>query len=44
VSELERGRRDPSLATIVQLAEALGMSMAELMERFDEERARLQGA
>jgi len=44
VSELERARRDPSLATIVQLADALNMTMAELMRRFDEERARLQGA
>lgn len=43
VSELERARRDPSLATIVQLADALNMTMAELMKRFDEERARLQG-
>lgn len=44
VSELERARRDPSLATIVQLADALNMTMAELMRRFDEERARLQSA
>jgi transcriptional regulator with XRE-family HTH domain len=43
VSELERARRDPSLATIVQLADALKMTMAELMRLFDEERARLQG-
>ena len=42
ISELERARRDPSLATLVQLADALGMTMAELMARFDEERARLQ--
>jgi transcriptional regulator with XRE-family HTH domain len=44
VSELERARRDPSLATIVQLADALGMPMAELMARFDEERTRLRSA
>ncbi len=44
VSELERARRDPSLATVVQLADALGMSMADLMARFDEERAKLRGA
>lgn len=44
VSELERARRDPSLATVVQLADALGMTMADLMARFDEERAKLQGA
>jgi transcriptional regulator with XRE-family HTH domain len=42
VSELERARRDPSLATIVQLADALNLTMAELMSRFDEERARLR--
>ena len=42
VSELERARRDPGLATLVQLADALNMSMGELMARFDEERARLQ--
>jgi len=42
VSELERARRDPSLATMVQLADALGMTMAELMARFDEERALLR--
>ena len=44
VSELERARRDPSLATIVQLADALDMTMAELMARFDQERALSQGA
>jgi transcriptional regulator with XRE-family HTH domain len=44
VSELERARRDPSLATVFQLADALGMSLAELGRRLDEERARLQGA
>ena len=44
VSELERARRDPGLATIVQLADALGMTMAELGRQIDEERARLQGA
>lgn len=44
VSELERARRDPSLATLVQLADALGMTMAELMARFDEERARLRSS
>lgn len=42
VSELERARREPGLATIVQLADALGVSVAELMGRFDEERARLK--
>ncbi len=44
VSELERARRDPSLTTVDQLADALGMSMADLMARFDEERAKLRGA
>ncbi len=44
VSELERARRDPGLVTIVQLADALEMGVGDLMARFDEERARLQGA
>ncbi|HEU4702567.1 MAG TPA: helix-turn-helix transcriptional regulator [Conexibacter sp.] len=44
VSELERARRDPGLATVVQIADALNMGVGELMTRFDEERARLQGA
>jgi transcriptional regulator with XRE-family HTH domain len=43
VSELERARRDPSLATVFQLVDALGMTMEELGRRLDEERARLQG-
>jgi transcriptional regulator with XRE-family HTH domain len=43
VSELERARREPGLSTIVQLADALGMGAGELMTRFEEERARLQG-
>jgi transcriptional regulator with XRE-family HTH domain len=44
VSELERARRDPGLATLVQLADALNMGVGELMTCFDEERARLDGA
>jgi len=44
VSELERARRDPSLSTVVQIADALEMGVGDLMTRFDEERARLQGA
>ena len=44
VSELERARRDPGLATLVQLADGLNMGVGELMTRFDEERARLSGA
>jgi transcriptional regulator with XRE-family HTH domain len=44
VSELERARRDPGLATIVQLADALNMGVGELMARFDEERAQLHRA
>ncbi|MGN6189063.1 MAG: helix-turn-helix domain-containing protein [Conexibacter sp.] len=44
VSELERARREPGLATIVQLADALGIGVGELMTRFDEERARLRDA
>ncbi len=38
VSELERGRKEPRLGTLVQLADALGMSSSELLLRFDEER------
>lgn len=44
VSELERARRDPGLATVVQIADALDMGVGELMARFDEERARLSRA
>jgi transcriptional regulator with XRE-family HTH domain len=38
VSELERGRKEPRLGTLVQLADALGMPSSELLVRFDEER------
>ncbi len=38
VSELERARREPGLLTVVALADALGMSMAELGACFDEQR------
>jgi transcriptional regulator with XRE-family HTH domain len=40
VSEIERGRRDPGLSTVVQLADALDMGMGELGTLFDEERGR----
>jgi transcriptional regulator with XRE-family HTH domain len=43
MSELERGRREPRLATLVRLADALGMGVGELLAHFDAERARLQG-
>lgn len=35
VSELERGRKEPRLTTLVQLADALGMPLAELLAHFD---------
>ena len=44
VSALERARRDPSLATLVQLADALGMSMEELGRHIDAERVRAHAA
>jgi len=40
ISDLERARKNPSLFTLVQLADALGMTTAELMSRFEEERTR----
>ncbi|HXE46682.1 MAG TPA: helix-turn-helix transcriptional regulator [Conexibacter sp.] len=44
VSELERGRRDPGLTTLVQIADALGLGLGELFALFDEERGRLASA
>jgi transcriptional regulator with XRE-family HTH domain len=41
VSELERGRKEPRLSTLVQLADAFGMPSAELLARFDQERTGL---
>jgi transcriptional regulator with XRE-family HTH domain len=44
VSELERARRDPSLATVIQLTDALDMTMGEMGNCLDAERARRRGA
>jgi transcriptional regulator with XRE-family HTH domain len=44
VSELERARRDPSLATVFQLTAALDMTMGEMGTQLDEECARRRGA
>ena len=38
VSELERGRKEPRLGTLLQLADALDVPSSELLVRFDEER------
>jgi transcriptional regulator with XRE-family HTH domain len=40
MSELERGRRDPRLSTLVQIADALGIGLGELLARFDTEWAK----
>ncbi len=40
MSELERGRREPRLGTLVRIADALGMGVGELLVLFDHERAR----
>jgi len=40
ISDLERAQKNPSLSTLIELADALGMTAGELMSRFDEERAR----
>jgi transcriptional regulator with XRE-family HTH domain len=38
LSELERGRKEPRLGTLVQLAEALEMTSSDLLAIFDDER------
>lgn len=40
VSEIERAMKDASFMTVVHLADALGMTLPELMRAFDQERAR----
>lgn len=40
MSELERGRREPRLGTLVRVADALGMGVGDLLMLFDQERAR----
>ncbi|HMJ02307.1 MAG TPA: helix-turn-helix transcriptional regulator [Conexibacter sp.] len=44
VSELERAKRDPRLTTLVQLADALGMPVGELLAAFDRQREQLSDA
>jgi DNA-binding XRE family transcriptional regulator len=44
VSEIERALKDASFATVVHLADALGMTLPELMRAFDQERARQAGS
>jgi transcriptional regulator with XRE-family HTH domain len=40
MSEIERGRREPRLGTLVRVADAFGMGVGELLTLFDQERAR----
>ena len=40
VGAIERGERDPGLTLVVRLAQALGMTPAQLMEAMEEERGR----
>lgn len=35
IGEIERGARDPRATTLVRLADALGMTQAELWSRYD---------
>ena len=40
ISEIERANKDPRLTTVIRLADALGMTVSDLMLAVDQERAR----
>lgn len=37
LSDLEKGKKDPQLTTIIKLAESFGLSVSEFMKEFEKE-------
>lgn len=37
LSELERGKKDPQLTTLIKIAESLGLSISQFMIEFEKE-------